>query len=70
MMGILVPETRWGNKTAYFVASSWFFTFHYAYDARSHEHQLRRKFWNVVLEKAGQDELAPSCEKWKSITKN
>jgi hypothetical protein len=25
MMGILVPETCWGNKTAYFVASSWFF---------------------------------------------
>jgi hypothetical protein len=28
MMGILVPETCCGNKTAYFVASSWFFTFH------------------------------------------
>jgi hypothetical protein len=27
MMGILVPETCWGNKTAYFVASSWVFTF-------------------------------------------
>jgi hypothetical protein len=27
MMGILVPETCWGNKTAHFVASSWFFTF-------------------------------------------
>jgi hypothetical protein len=27
MMGILVPETCWGNKTGYFVASSWFFTF-------------------------------------------
>jgi hypothetical protein len=27
MMGILVPETCWGNKAAYFVASSWFFTF-------------------------------------------
>jgi hypothetical protein len=27
MMGILVPETCWGNKTAYFVAYSWFFTF-------------------------------------------
>jgi hypothetical protein len=26
-MGILVPETCWGNKTAYFVATSWFFTF-------------------------------------------
>jgi hypothetical protein len=31
MMNILVPETCWGNKTAYFVASSWFFTFHYIY---------------------------------------
>jgi hypothetical protein len=28
-MGILMPETYWGNKTAYFVASSWLFTFHY-----------------------------------------
>jgi hypothetical protein len=27
MMDILVPETCSGNKTAYFVASSWFFTF-------------------------------------------
>jgi hypothetical protein len=27
MMGILMPETCWGTKTAYFVASSWFFTF-------------------------------------------
>jgi hypothetical protein len=26
-MGILLPETCWGNKTAYFVASSWFFIF-------------------------------------------
>jgi hypothetical protein len=40
MMGILVSETWWGNKTAYFFASSWFFTFHYVYDARSHEHQV------------------------------
>jgi hypothetical protein len=28
MMGIVVPEACWGNKTAYFVASSWFFIFH------------------------------------------
>jgi hypothetical protein len=33
MKAILVPETFLGNKTAYFVASSWFFTFHYVYDA-------------------------------------
>jgi hypothetical protein len=44
MMGILVPETCWGNKTAYFVASSWFLTFavstmHGHYDARSQEHK-------------------------------
>jgi hypothetical protein len=39
-MGILVPETCWGNETAYFVASSCFFAFHYVYDARSHEHQI------------------------------
>jgi hypothetical protein len=27
MMGILVPETCRGNKTAYFITSSWFFIF-------------------------------------------
>jgi hypothetical protein len=27
MMGILLPLTSWGNNTAYFVVSSWFFTF-------------------------------------------
>jgi hypothetical protein len=27
MMGILVPETCWGNKTAHFVESSCFFIF-------------------------------------------
>jgi hypothetical protein len=27
MMGVLVPETCWGNTTAYFVASGQFFTF-------------------------------------------
>jgi hypothetical protein len=26
MMGILVSETCWGNKTSYFFACSWFFT--------------------------------------------
>jgi hypothetical protein len=40
MMGILVAETCWGNKTKYFAASSWFFAFHYVYDARSHKHQI------------------------------
>jgi hypothetical protein len=28
-MGILVSKTCWGNKTTYFVASGWFFSFHY-----------------------------------------
>jgi hypothetical protein len=27
MMGILVPETCWDNKTTYFLASGWFVTF-------------------------------------------
>jgi hypothetical protein len=40
MMGMLVPETRRGNKTTYFVASGWFFTVRYVYDAQSHEHQI------------------------------
>jgi len=26
------------------------------------------KFWNVVLEKDGENQLDRSCEKWKSIT--
>jgi hypothetical protein len=38
MMGILVPETCLGNKTAYFVASSWFFTF----AVMGHYHQHHR----------------------------
>jgi hypothetical protein len=40
IMGILVSETCWGNKTAYFVASSWFYTCNCVYEARSHEHQI------------------------------
>jgi hypothetical protein len=38
-MVMLLPETCWSNKTAYFVTSSWFFILHYVYYARSHEHQ-------------------------------
>jgi hypothetical protein len=38
-LGRCCEENR-DNKTAYFVASSRFFTFHYVYDARSHEHQI------------------------------
>ena len=26
------------------------------------------KFWNVVLEKDGEDKLDRSCEKWRSVT--
>jgi len=26
------------------------------------------KFWNVVLEKDGEDQLDRSCEKWRSVT--
>jgi hypothetical protein len=26
------------------------------------------KFWNVVLEKDGEDPLDRSCEKWRSVT--
>jgi hypothetical protein len=47
MMGTLVPETCWGNKAAYLVVSIWFFTFHYVYDARLHEHS-RTELWSVL----------------------
>jgi hypothetical protein len=46
-MGIFVSETCWGNKITYFVASSWFFTLHYVYGARSHGHQISH---NIVYE--------------------
>jgi hypothetical protein len=29
---------------------------------------MSRKFWNVVLEKDGEDQLDWSCEKWSSST--
>jgi len=31
---------------------------------------IPRKFWNVVMEKDGQDQFDWSCEKWRSITKS
>jgi hypothetical protein len=30
--------------------------------------QILGQFWNVVLEKDGEDQLHRSCEKWVSIT--
>jgi hypothetical protein len=30
---------------------------------------MHRKFWKVVLEKDGEDQLDQSCEKCRSITK-
>ena len=34
-------------------------------DSRS---EVPGKFWNVVLEKDGEDQLDWSCEKWRSVT--
>jgi hypothetical protein len=46
MMDILVPETCWGNKTAYFVASGWFFTFTMS---TMHGHMyIKRDLWLVL----------------------
>jgi hypothetical protein len=39
-----MPETCWDNKTAYFVASGLFFTFHYVYDARSYEQMYKEGY--------------------------
>jgi hypothetical protein len=64
MMGILVPETCWGNKAAYFVASSWFVTFHYVYDVRSREHQISLKNANR------RDPVTETGESWPSQNTN
>ena len=36
-------------------------------DASSSRSEILGKFWNVVLEKDGRDQLDRSCEKWRSI---
>jgi hypothetical protein len=38
-------------------------------DASESRSEIAVKFWNVVLEKVGDDQLDRSCEKWRSITK-
>jgi hypothetical protein len=40
MMDRLVPETCWGNKTAYLIRIQLVLYLHCGYDARSHEHQI------------------------------
>ena len=37
-------------------------------DASGSRSETPSKFWNVVLEKDGEDQLDRSCEKWRSIT--
>ena len=37
-------------------------------DASGSRSEIRGKFWNVVLEKAGEDQLDRSREKWRSVT--
>jgi hypothetical protein len=54
-------------KTAYFVASSWFFYLHYVYDARSHEHRIIVYFKRrQVLEEFFQDLLSHEDDKLNS----
>ena len=35
---------------------------------RAADQKYLGKFWNVVLEKDGEDQLDRSCEKWRSVT--
>ena len=37
-------------------------------DASGSRSEIPGKFWNVVLEKDGKDQLDRSCEKWRSVT--
>jgi len=37
-------------------------------DASGSRSETPGKFWNVVLDKEGEDQLDRSCEKWRSIT--
>jgi hypothetical protein len=37
-------------------------------DTSESRSEISRKFWNVVLEKDGEDQSGRSCEKWRSIT--
>ena len=37
-------------------------------DAPGNRSEVPGKFWNVVLEKDGEDHLDRSCEKWRSVT--
>jgi hypothetical protein len=37
-------------------------------DASGSRSETPGKFWNVVLEKDGEDQLDRSCEKWRSVT--
>ena len=37
-------------------------------DAPGNRPETPGKFWNVVLEKDGEDQLDQSCDKWRSVT--
>ena len=37
-------------------------------DAPGNRSEKPGKFWNVVLEKDGEDQLDRPCEKWRSVT--
>jgi hypothetical protein len=39
-------------------------------DTSKNKSKVCGKFWNVVLEKNGEDQLDQSCEKWRSITQS
>jgi hypothetical protein len=34
------------------------------------DHKYLGSFWNVMLEKDGDDQLSRSCEKWRSVSKS
>jgi len=38
------------------------------FDTTESRSEIAWKFWNVMLEKDGEDQLDQPCEKWKSVT--
>ena len=44
------------------------FVWRWNFDASGSRSEIPGKFWNVVLEKDGKDQLDRSCEKWRRVT--
>ena len=59
---ILILSTHLRRYPCYVFAWCW------NLDAPGNRSETPGKFWNVVLEKDGEDQLDRSCEKWRSVT--